>query len=638
MIRRSGLVAIASLVSLALVSCEQPTEPLAHLTADTNGPTLTYFTSRSDFLAQFHDLALEGFEAGTVPDADAVGCPGPLDASSNNHCFLPGEIQPGIRFNSDHASGQDETGNELALLGTGFGPGTSKQLVALFDVDAFIIDFTTNVTAAGMDLVSYSDNTCRIDVFGPNAVLLGSTTAPCTKGGTFWGVSSTESISRIRIFSPPDQFEGVDNVSFGTAAAPPPPPVANPGGPYTGVAGSPVHFDGSGSSDPGGGTLTYEWTFGDGTPVAGGATPDHTYAHDGTFTVSLTVSNGTRTGTATTTATIAPAPVPPVAKAGGPYSGFEGSAVEFDGTASSDPNGAPLTYQWNFGDGTLPVDGARPSHTYADNGSYTVTLTVSNGSLTSTATATATIANVAPSLGAITGLTFDPVEVGTLLTAGASFTDPGTRDTHTGMIDWGDGAPSLAVVIEFNGSGTLSGSHAYATPGFYLVTLTVTDKDGAAAHSSFEFVVVFDPLAGFVTGGGWIMSPPGAYAADPSLTGKATFGFVSKYPKGATEPDGNTEFHFQVAALNFHSTSYDWLVVAGSKVQFKGSGTLNGAGDYGFMLTAVDGDVKGGDPDTFRIKIWDKATGTVIYDNNMGNGNGTPASTVLGGGSIVIHQ
>ena len=56
------------------------------------------------------------------------------------------------------------------------------------------------------------------------------------------------------------------------------------------------------------------------------------------------------------------------------------------------------------------------------------------------------------------------------------------------------------------------------------------------------------------------------------------------------------------------------------------------------MLTAVDGDVKGGDPDTFRIKIWDKATGTVIYDNNMGNGNGTPASTILGGGSIVIHQ
>ena len=49
------------LVSLAFVSCEQPTEPLAHLTADTNGPTLTFFTSRSDFLTQFPALALEAW-------------------------------------------------------------------------------------------------------------------------------------------------------------------------------------------------------------------------------------------------------------------------------------------------------------------------------------------------------------------------------------------------------------------------------------------------------------------------------------------------------------------------------------------------------------------------------------------------
>src|SRR5205814_1739871 len=74
--------------------------------------------------------------------------------------------------------------------------------------------------------------------------------------------------------------------------------------------------------------------------------------------------------------------------------------------------------------------------------------------------------------------------------------------------------------------------------------------------------------------------------------------------------------------LAFHSTSYDWLVVAGSKVQFKGSGAINGAGDYGFMLTAVDGDLKGGD-DTFRMRIWDTATGVVIYDNQLA------AATVL---------
>jgi hypothetical protein len=192
-------------------------------------------------------------------------------------------------------------------------------------------------------------------------------------------------------------------------------------------------------------------------------------------------------------------------------------------------------------------------------------------------------------------------------------------------------------VTEANGSGSASGGHAYAEAGVYSVTLTVTDKDGGSAQSVFQWVVVFDPAAGFVTGGGWILSPPGAYAPNPLLTGKATFGFVSRYHQGASTPSGDTEFQFQVASLAFHSTSYDWLVVAGSKVQFKGSGTINGAGDFGFLLTAVDGDLKGGD-DTFRMKIWDQVTGVVIYDNQMGGGNGTAATTVLGGGSIVIHQ
>jgi PKD repeat protein len=640
MIRRSRLAAVASLLGLAGIGCDQPVGPrpvLIQAEAAASSPALVFSASRADFDAQFPNLPVESFEAGNVADADVVGCPGPLDATSNNTCFSPGGILPGIRFNSDHTSGLDETGQDVALLGNGFGGiPHSKQLVATFTVDGFVIEFTENVTAAGMDLVSYAEDNCQVDVFGLNDVLLGSTTAPCTKAGTFWGVSSATPIARIRIYSPTHQFEGVDNVAFG-AGVQQVPPVAQAGGPYAGIEGEPVHFDGSASSDPGGATLTYQWDFGDGTPIVADATPDHTYAHAGTYTVTLTVSNGTLTATVSTTATIAQAPAP-IARAGGPYSGTEGSAVHFDGTASSDPRGATLTYQWNFGDGSAIADGATPSHTYADNGSYTVTLTVSNGRLTGTATATATIANVVPSLGAITGPSLDPVQAGTQVTAGASFTDPGTLDTHTGVFDWGDGTTSSAVVTEANGSGSASGDHAYAAAGVYSVTLTVTDKDGGSAQAVFQWVVVFDPAAGFVTGGGWINSPIGAYAPNPSLAGKATFGFVSRYQQGASTPSGNTEFQFHAASLAFHSTSYDWLVVAGSKVQFKGSGTINGAGDYGFMLTAVDGALKGGDPDTFRMRIWDKATGVVIYDNQLGSGNGAAASTALGGGSIVIHQ
>jgi hypothetical protein len=139
--------------------------------------------------------------------------------------------------------------------------------------------------------------------------------------------------------------------------------------------------------------------------------------------------------------------------------------------------------------------------------------------------------------------------------------------------------------------------------------------------------VVYDPNGGFVTGGGWIDSPAGAYTPDPTAAGKATFGFVAKYKKGATVPDGNTEFQFKAGDLNFKSTSYDWLVVAGSKAQFKGTGTINGDGDYEFLITAGDGR-----PDTFRIKIWTVVGGVeqVLYDNG--------SQQALGGGSIMVHK
>jgi len=153
-------------------------------------------------------------------------------------------------------------------------------------------------------------------------------------------------------------------------------------------------------------------------------------------------------------------------------------------------------------------------------------------------------------------------------------------------------------------------------------------------------VVVYDPNGGFVTGGGWITSPAGAYVSNPALTGKANFGFNSKYKKGQSTPDGNTEFQFQVANLNFKSTSYEWLVVAGSHAKYKGVGTINGSGNYGFMLTATDGQISGGGGvDTFRIKIWDKNNGdAVVYDNQMSQGDDSNAGTALGGGSIVIHS
>ena len=151
-------------------------------------------------------------------------------------------------------------------------------------------------------------------------------------------------------------------------------------------------------------------------------------------------------------------------------------------------------------------------------------------------------------------------------------------------------------------------------------------------------LAVYDPTAGFVTGGGWINSPLGAYSADPTLAGKATFGFVSRYQKGANTPTGRTEFQFHAGDLHFQSSSYEWLVVAGPRAQFKGSGTINKAGNYGFMLTAIDGQINGGGGvDKFRIKIWDNATGIIIYDNQMCDIDTGNPTTAIAAGNIVIH-
>ncbi len=91
--------------------------------------------------------------------------------------------------------------------------------------------------------------------------------------------------------------------------------------------------------------------------------------------------------------------------------------------------------------------------------------------------------------------------------------------------------------------------------------------------------------------------------------------------------------------MSFHSDNYEWLVVAGARAQYKGSGTINGEGDYGFMLTAVDGELNGGGgEDKFRIKIWDKTTDKVIYDNQMDAEDDADLSTVIGGDSIKIHK
>ena len=332
---------------------------------------------------------------------------------------------------------------------------------------------------------------------------------------------------------------------------------------------------------------------------------------------------------------------PPAVDAGGPYSGDEGTAIGLSGASALDPDGDTLTYSWTVSDALCSFDDAmllNPELTCSDNGTFTATLSVEDGTAPAvTSDATVTVSNVAPAITAVTG-PIDPVDIGdqSLVSVDVTFTDPGSADTHDVTWDWDDGTVNDTQSSAANGT---SQAHVYAEAGVYTVSVTVTDDDGGLDTEVFEFVVVYDPSAGFVTGGGWIDSPAGAYGADPESAGKATFGFVSKYKKGANVPTGNTEFQFKAGNLNFHSGSYDWLVIAGQdKAKYKGTGTINGSGNYGFMLTAVD---NGNSGDTFRIKIWDKDNGdTVVYDNKLGGGgdDGYVGGTVIGGGNIKVHN
>ncbi len=331
---------------------------------------------------------------------------------------------------------------------------------------------------------------------------------------------------------------------------------------------------------------------------------------------------------------------PPTANAGGPYSVPEGGSVTLAGTGS-DPDGDPLTYAWDLdSNGSFETAGQNPAFPAAGRdgpGNQTVVLQVCDSkSVCSTASGAVTIINLPPVLGTITA-PVAPVLVNTPITATASFTDAGILDTHSGTWGWGDSATSAGSISEVNGSGTISGTHIYGASNVYSVTLSLTDKDGGSSQAVYQYVVVYDPSGGFVTGGGVIDSLAGAYVTNPSLAGKAVFGFVAKYQQGAGAPTGQTQFRFQLADMAFTSTSYQWLVVSGPKAQFKGSGTINGGGDYEFLLTATDGQAPGGGGvDRFRIKIWDKATGNIVYDNQAGGTDTADPTTAIAGGNIAI--
>ena len=239
-------------------------------------------------------------------------------------------------------------------------------------------------------------------------------------------------------------------------------------------SGLTCHFDGSGSSDSDGTIVAYQWDFGDNSATSTNAsTIDHTYLQAGSYSVTLKVIDDGKASATTYPKTITLTNVPPTASFTVSCSGL---SCSFDGTSSSDSDGAISSYWWSFGDGSALGVGSTTAHTYAQNGSYSVTLTViDNGGLNASASKTVTVgANAQPTAAfsfSCSGLScsFD----------GSGSADP---DGTIAVYGWtfGDGS---------SGSGKTA-THTYAGPGGFTVTLTVADNGGASASGSKAVTVI----------------------------------------------------------------------------------------------------------------------------------------------------
>ncbi|MFW9914324.1 MAG: PKD domain-containing protein, partial [Candidatus Thorarchaeota archaeon] len=415
------------------------------------------------------------------------------------------------------------------------------------------------------------------------------------------------------------------------------------------------------------------------TSGSGTVSGSHIYVDNGAYTVTVTMTDDDG-ASSSDTLTITVLNVAPSIEAGADQTVSEGDSVSLDPAIFTDAGtGDTHTATIDWGDGTPVEIGAvteaggsgtvSGSHVYADNGAYTVTVTVTDDDAASSSdTLTLTVHNVAPSVEAGADQTVN--EGDSVSLDPATFTDAGTGDTHTAVIDWGDGTVEIGAVTETDGSGTVSGSHAYADNGAYAVTVTVTDDDGAATADTLTITVL--NVAPSVEAGadqtideGALVTFAGAFSdpgadthtvhwdfgdgttASGTLTPEHTYADDGLYTVTLTVTDddgGAGTDTLTVTVLNVAPTASidaieqlqvfalpDLTVLILDPVLFEGSATDPGADTLTYYWTFGDGDGASGSSVTHSYGVPDTYTITLsVEDDDGGVGTASVALMVWG--------
>lgn len=236
-----------------------------------------------------------------------------------------------------------------------------------------------------------------------------------------------------------------------------------------------------------------------------------TYLEEGSYPVSVTVTdidNTSNSQTVSSTATVADAALSGTSSALTATEGAPLSSVIATFT-DADPNGTTTDYSatidWGDGSTSTGVVGGSGaftvsgSHTYAEEGSYTPTVTIDDaGGSSAVVTGSVSVADAPLSASGVTINSTNPVNA---IVANFTDADPsGTTTDYTSTINWGDGSTSTGVV---GGSGTftVSGSHTYAALGPYTVTVQICDVGGSCATATSSVLTYAYPAGGtFVIG------------------------------------------------------------------------------------------------------------------------------------------